>query len=199
MRLMIIILITLFVSSPTLASDSIKVKDGPLDQIRLNTGIISRDALLHIHLFAVSNVNLGKAKHQDTARMMAKTVPHLLAIDIVESLRDGGFSKVVLEESVDAEVGASTGEFALVGEFTELNPGSQATRAWIGFGAGKSKVCIKGRLVGSNNKSLGEFSDCRNGLGWGDSSAELENSTESIGDNIAGLLTEWANGKYSGK
>jgi len=188
---------TLFVSGIVSAGDAITVKNGPLDHTILHVEKITRDAPVHVHLFDTSGVKLGKAKHQDTARLMAGTAPHLLAVDIIEGMRDGGFSKVILEETTAEKGALNPGELALVGRFTELNPGSQATRAWIGFGAGKSKVCVKGRLVDSNNHSLGEFTDCRNGLGWGDSAAEIKNSTQSIGDHIAGMLVGWANGNYS--
>ena len=197
MRFIVPFMITLLVSSYVSADSPITVNNGPLDQTTLHVGKITRDAPVHIYLFDTSNVKLGKAKHQDTARLMAGTVPHLLAVDIVEGMRDGGFSKVILEDTMATEAKLAPGELALLGRFTELNPGSQATRLWIGLGAGKSKVCLKGRLIDSNNKALGEFSDCRNGLGWGNSADELENSTQSIGDNIAGLLTGWANGSYA--
>lgn len=196
MRLIIPTVVALLANSFVLADGPINIKNGPLDQITLHVGKITRDTPVHVHLFDTSGVKLGKAKHQDTARLMASTAPHLLAVDIVEGLRDGGFSKVVLEETTTAGVELNQGELALLGKFTELNPGSQATRLWIGFGAGKSKVCIKGRLVDSDNKSLGEFTDCRAGLGWGNSAGEIDNSTQSIGGNIAKLLSGWSNGKY---
>jgi len=199
MRYVITILLTSLASSLISAGGLIAVQNGPLDQITLHVGKITRDAPLHVHLFDTSNAKLGKAKHQDTARLMAGTVPHLLVVDIVEGMRDAGFSKVILEESTAEEASLEPGEMALLGRFTELNPGSEATRLWIGLGAGKSKVCIKGRLVDSNNKSLGEFTDCRNGLGWGSSATELENSTESIGDSIVQLLNGWSNGNYAKK
>jgi len=199
MRLFILFIATVLVSGFVSADNAITVKNGPLDHTILHLGKITRDAPIHVHLFDTSDVKLGKAKHQDTARLMAGTAPHLLAVDIIEGMRDGGFSKVILEETTAEKAALNPGELALIGSFTELNPGSQATRLWIGLGAGKSKVCIKGRLIDSNNQSLGEFSDCRNGLGWGSSTGEMENSTQSIGDNIAKLLTGWANGNYARK
>ena len=196
MRIIIPIIITMLVSGFVAAEGLIIINNGPLDQTTLHVGKITSDAPVHVHLFDTSGVKLGKAKHQDTARLMAGTAPHLLAVDIVEGMRDGGFSKVILEETTTTEVELSPGELALLGRFTELNPGSQATRLWIGLGAGKSKVCIEGRLMDSNNRSVGEFSDCRSGLGWGSSAGEMENSTQSIGNDIAKLLTGWANGNY---
>lgn len=197
MRFFILISLTLLVSGAVSAEGPISVKNEPLDQATLHVEKIIREAPLHVYLFDTSGVKLGKAKHQDTAQLMAGNAPHLLAVDIVEGLRDGGFSKVILEETTAAEAKLNQGELALLGRFTDLNPGSQATRQWIGFGAGKSKVCVKGRLVDSNNKSLGEFNDCRSGLGWGGSTGEMENSTQSIGGNIAKLLSGWAYGNYT--
>ena len=196
MRLFVSVICAFLVSNFVSANSSINVKNGPLEQTSLHVGKIARDASIYVHLFDTSGAKLGKAKHQDTARLMTGTAPHLLAVDIVEGLRDAGFSKVILEEKTAKDVKLNPGELALLGRFTELNPGSQATRQWIGLGAGKSKVCLKGRLVDSSDQSLGEFSDCRSGLGWGNSADEMENSAGSIGDSIVKLLTEWANGNF---
>jgi len=185
-------------SAPVLADSPITIKHTPVDHATLHAKKIDRNAPLHVHLFEADTANLGKAKHQDTALLMAHTVPHLLAVDVVESLRDGGFSNIILQQSNVGENKLKAGELALVGRFSELNPGSQAVRAWIGFGAGKSKVCIKGRIVDSKDISIGEFSHCRSGIGWGNSAGELEQETHSIGDNIAKLLVEWASGKFAG-
>ena len=163
-----------------------------IDHSKLHIDNISKDAPLHVYLFSTKSTKMGNFKHQDTANLMAHTAPHLLLVDIVSSLRDSGFSNVILEESTVADANIAPGELALLGRFTELDPGSQAVRQWIGFGAGKSKVCLKGHLVDATQKSLGEFSDCRSSLGWGGSSGEMENSTRSIGEHIASLLSDWA-------
>ena len=117
----------------------------------------------------------------------AQTAPHLLAVDIVDTLRGHGFSNVTLSESAEP-----TGDaLQLVGNFTEINPGSQATRAWIGFGAGKSKVCVSGTLQTTDGDKIGEFKDCEKGLGWGDSSAQTSNESARIGANIGQLIFSW--------
>jgi hypothetical protein len=196
MRHFFLIMSTLLISHSVLADSPVTVKDKPLDHATLNVGQIAVDSPIHIHLFETSGVKLGKAKHQDTARMMAGTVPHLLAVDIVESLRADGFGNVTLDDPSSANKGPDSEGLSLQGRFTELNPGSQATRQWIGFGAGKSKVCIEGQLLDSEGNQLGEFTDCRSGLGWGGSAGELQGSAQSIGDGIAKLLGNWAHGKY---
>jgi len=163
-----------------------------IDHSKLHVDSISKDTRLHVYLFSSKSAKMGNAKHHDTASLMAHTAPHLLLIDIVSSLRDSGFNNVILEESTVVDANIAAGELALIGRFTELDPGSQAVRQWIGFGAGKSRVCLKGHLVDAAQKSLGEFSDCRSSLGWGGSSGEMEDSTLSIGEHIASLLSEWA-------
>ena len=55
---------------------------------------------------------------------MVKSAPHLLATDIVESLRRAGFTAVTLDESEEEPSGEALN---LTGSFTKLNPGSQNT------------------------------------------------------------------------
>ena len=161
--------------------------DTPTDHAKLYVGGISKDAAIVVHAFDITGADLGKFKHQDTAKRSAQTAPHLLAVDIVDTLRGHGFSNITLSESAEL-----TGEaLHLVGNFTEINPGSQATRAWIGFGAGASKVCISGTLQTTAGEVVGEFKDCEKGLGWGDSSAQTSGESSRIGANIGELLLAW--------
>jgi hypothetical protein len=158
-----------------------------VDHAKLHVGGISKDAPIVVHAFDITGADLGKFKHQDTAKRSAQTAPHLLAVDIVDTLRGHGFSNITLSESAEL-----TGEaLHLVGNFTEINPGSQATRAWIGFGAGASKVCISGTLQTTAGEVVGEFEDCEKGLGWGDSSAQTSGESSRIGANIGELLLAW--------
>ena len=175
------------------AADSFRVTDAAVDQASVSVGRISKDQSVHVQLFDSTRANLGKPKHLDTAQMLARSAPHLLAVDIVESLRIAGFSEVVLDKTPDR---SSVEHLVLTGSITELNPGSQAARAWIGFGAGKSKVCVKGSVSDQAGNTLAEFSHCRKGLGWGDSGAQMEDSAVRVGDSIAKFLTEWADGRY---
>ena len=176
------------------AADTIQITKQTLDHAQLNLDRISKVEPLHVQLFDVASADLGKPKHRDTAEMLARSAPHLLAVDIVEALREAGFSSVVLDEQPDA---SSTSHLVLKGQFTKLNPGSQAARAWIGFGAGESKVCVEGRIDDEAGKMVGEFSHCRKGLGWGKSDNQLESSAARIGDSIAMFLTKWADGDFA--
>ena len=176
------------------AADMIRTTTAAVDRAAVSESGIGRDSPLHVQLFDATHADLGKPKHRDTAELLARSAPHLLAVDIVESLRDAGFSNVLLDEAVATSLQKN---LTLTGSFTDLNPGSQAARAWIGFGAGKSKVCVEGRVADASGEVLAEFSHCRQGLGWGDSSAQMANSAVSVGDSIATFLTEWANGDYA--
>jgi len=176
------------------AADTIKVTKRTLDHAELNLDRISKAAPFHVQLFDSANADLGKPKHRDTAEMLARSAPHLLAVDIVEALREAGFSSVVLDEQPDA---SSTSHLVLKGQFTKLNPGSQAARAWIGFGAGESKVCVDGRIDDEAGNTVGKFSHCRKGLGWGKSDNQMESSAARVGDSIAMFLTQWADGDFA--
>jgi hypothetical protein len=52
----------------------------------------------------------------------------------------------------------------LEGNFTEFNGGNRALRFWVGFGAGKTYLKVKGRLVDAvSGKELASFEDQETG------------------------------------
>ena len=162
---------------------------GKLNKSQIYAKQLSKDSAIHVHLFSTSGASLGNQKFRDTADAMAKSAPHLLATDIVEALRYSGFTTVSLDET---EGEPSEDSLNLTGRFTQLNPGSQNLRVWIGFGAGKSKVCIEGELTDKNGVKLAEFADCRSGLGWGSSAPQGDKGAEILGEEVARFLTDWA-------
>ena len=88
----------------------------------------------------------------------------------------------------------------LEGEFTVLNPGNRNKRYWVGMGAGKSKVCVAGRVVTAGGEVLGRFSDCRSGSGMmaftgGRSEGMMSNDVFRCAVNIADFLGAWATGR----
>ena len=151
--------------------------------------VMSKNTPIHVHQFSTSRVNLGGESNQDTAIAMLKSAPHLLAVDIVEMLRHSGFTRVTLDESHGEP---SEEALNVTGSFTSLDPGSQNLRVWIGFGAGKSKVCVDGLLTDSKGETLTEFSQCRSGLGWGTSGPQLENEAVVLGQSITDSLVQWS-------
>ena len=162
---------------------------GKMDSSHVNAGELSKTTAIHVHLFDISGADLGKPKFKDTASAMAKSAPHLLAADIVETLRHAGFTSVTLDESEKAPSGEALN---LTGRFTKLVPGSQNLRVWIGFGAGESKVCISGEVTNASGDKLANFADCRNGLGWGASAQQGDMGAEILGERVAEFLVDWA-------
>ena len=154
-----------------------------------STQMMSTNTPIHVHLFSTSTASLGGASARDTANAMVKSAPHLLAVDIVEMLRQAGFTHVTLDES-DGEPSAEA--LNVTGNFTTLDPGSQNLRVWIGFGAGKSKVCVDGQLSDSKGETLTEFSQCRSGLGWGSSGPQVKGEAEALGQGVADSLVQWS-------
>ena len=172
----------------TMALGSAEASDKGIDHSKLHGDMIAKDTAIVVHAFDSSKADLGSFKHIDTATRAAETAPHLVAVDIVETLREHGFSNVTLSDALEPAGEA----LQLVGTFTEINPGSQATRAWIGFGAGASKVCISGSLQTASGDVVGEFKDCEKGLGWGNSSDQTEGEAARIGANVGLLISGWS-------
>jgi hypothetical protein len=162
---------------------------GKMDSQAVYTGGLSKEAAIHIHPFSTTEADLGKPKSRDTATAMSKSAPHLLATDIVETLRAAGFTAVTLDES---EGPRSSDAINVTGRFTKLDPGSENLRVWIGLGAGESKVCISGEVTDSGGNKLADFADCRNGLGWGASGPQGEKGAEILGTRVARFLIGWA-------
>lgn len=160
-----------------------------MDSHNIYAGELSRATAIHVHAFSTIDADLGNPKYQDTANAMAKSAPHLLATDIVHTLRNAGFASVTLDES---EGDRSPDALSVTGRFTRLDPGSQNLRVWIGLGAGESKVCISGEVSDSSGAKLADFADCRKGLGWGSSGPQGEKGAEILGERVARFLIDWA-------
>ncbi|AJE03019.1 DUF4410 domain-containing protein [Geobacter pickeringii] len=81
----------------------------------------------------------------------------------------------------------------LEGAFTEFNAGNRAVRFWVGFGAGKTYLKVKGRLIdGQTGKELAVFEDRETGYRG---SMTLENfadlfphQAKSLGENLANFI-----------
>lgn len=81
----------------------------------------------------------------------------------------------------------------LEGDFTEFNAGNRALRFWVGFGAGKTYLKMKGRLIDAETgKELATFEDRETGYRG---SMTMENfndlfphQAKSLGENIANFI-----------
>jgi len=132
---------------------------------------------------------MGNPKFRDTANAMAKPAHHLLATYIEQELRSGGFTAVNLD---GAEVEVTANALNETGRFIRLDPGSQNLRMWIGIGAGESKVCISGKVTDASGQKPADFADCRNGLGWGSSTPQMDKGADIPGARLARFLIDWA-------
>ena len=178
---------TLFATAPALLADW-SVRGDPVDHANLKVPKIAPGSTIYVKEFSTADANLGKSRHKDTAERLVSVIPHLLAIDLVEELRSDGFDALL-----DSGEPIPEGSLVLAGRFTDLDPGSQSARVWIGFGAGKSRVCIEGEVTDAQS-SLGEFSHCRAGIGWGESDQQVATSADRMAEQVAELLAKWSSG-----
>jgi hypothetical protein len=173
-------------------AEEIKIDRYEVTDTSVSTGraIVFRD-------FSVENTDFGKMKKQ-TQREAAETMRNTAPLAFREAFKrqlaeSGAFSDVeVLEEGADVPEGALVVE----GEFTELNPGSRAKRYMVGMGAGRSKICIAGRVLESTGETLVKFEDCRSGaMGWfgGRSEGMMSQDVYLSAQNLANFVTAWVN------
>jgi len=79
------------------------------------------------------------------------------------------------------------------GAFTEFNAGNRAARFWVGFGAGKTYLKMKGRLIdAATGKDLAVFEDRETGYKGVATMEDFEglfpHQAKSIGENIANFI-----------
>jgi len=122
--------------------------------------------------------------------------PRLLVTELVTKLKEGeAFTSVTV---LDGQSLPPSNALVVEGRFTMIDPGSQAKRYFVGFGAGKSGVAVWGSVKTSDGKLLATFVHKRigvMGVAGGDSTAKLVSDATSIGEDIAKFLTAWVTGK----
>ena len=187
------LVMTAGVAGAALAGDGWTVTKGPVDHVVVHIKGFSHATPIRIRELSVEQAHMGKPKHRDVAEKAAQAAPHLLAADLLESLRQRGFTDVAMVTDGEPLPGDA---LVLEGEFTMFDPGSQASRIMWGFGAGKSKVCLKGKVRNGSGAVMATFEHCRKGTGWGKSGGELEKEARTLGDDIAAFLDDWASGRY---
>lgn len=159
-----------------------------LDSVTTDVASIDSSLPMRVVPFAVDNASLGKAKHQDTALLVRDSAANMILVDVIEELRDAGFADVA---ELTGDQSTTAEGYVLSGSFTEFNPGSQSARVLWGFGAGKSKVCVRGS-VSQAGKEIATFSTCQKSLGWGDSQQQMEAEVDRLGVSIGRFLIGWA-------
>ena len=121
-------------------------------------------------------------------------------IALAQSLINQIESRKVLGGAELAGEGAGPdGALHLRGEFTVLNPGSRGKRFWVGMGAGRSRVCVKGELVDGEGRPLFTFEHCRSGTGsWsfvgGRSEGLMISDLSGTAEKLSAFLESWSHG-----
>lgn len=184
-------------TTPTLGQDKPlrTIEGGVLDEIVLYVDKLPDTKRVTIKAFSATDAELteGDKSKEETAKMLSEA-PGLLSAAFVSKMKEVGPFSEVSDAAGDA---ASADGLVVEGKFIEMDPGSRAKRYFVGFGAGKSGVTVKGTLR-SGDKVLATFSQRRIGaMGafGGDSMAKLRADSKDIGEDIAKFLNAWSTGK----
>jgi hypothetical protein len=174
------------------------------DEIKLDSyrvlGDLQPESAILVKVFGTDNADFGKLKKErqkETAENMKSVAPLSLQQSLVQRLTsEGPFGEVAAHSEGEPAADAIVVE----GEFTMLNPGNRNKRYWVGAGAGKSKVCVEGRVSTAGGELLGTFADCRSGSGMlaftgGRAEGMMSNDVFKCAVNIADFLSTWAAGQ----
>ena len=157
-RISTVLALAVFISLATAVdADEIKV-----DRYEIKVQSVAQDSTIVFRDFSVENTDFGKQKkktQQDAAQIMRTTAPLAFREAFVRHLNESGSFAGVEAATADTEI--PQGALVVEGEFTALNPGSRAKRYWVGMGAGRSKICIAGRVINASGETIVSFDDCR--------------------------------------
>ena len=170
-----------------------------LDHFEVLSVAVSPGSSFLIGKFSTENTDFGKLKKEkqrETAAMMKRAAPSAFTESLRTRLEEAG-----LFEEVEVHDGGVLPEtaFLLEGKFTVLNPGNRSKRYWAMGAAGKSKICIVGRVLDAEGAELIAFDDCRTGIGlWtyggnaaGLMMADVDHTAEALVQNLA----KWIGGE----
>jgi hypothetical protein len=183
-----------------------KIDDGLLDKIELYVATLPSpaDQTVIVRPFTSGKAELGTGNkdgdktEQDESKQMQTEGPKFLGDALIAKLQEEGGFKGGSYVTGDAPAAADANTLIVEGEFTELDPGSRAKRYFVGFGAGKSVVAVKGTIKDGSGKLLANFTQRRvgtMGVGGGDSIKKMTGDCKNIGEDIAKFLSAWAKGK----
>lgn len=169
------------------------VKDGILDEAKLFTAKLPSTKTVVMRPFSATEADITEGEKKDETKKMLPLAPGILADEFVAKLKPmGPFTDV----AVQTDAAAPADAIVVEGVFREMDPGSRAKRAFVGYGAGKSGVMVEGTVKSSDGTVLATFQQRRVGvMGGGDSMDKLRADTKAIGEDIAKFLNAWANGK----
>ena len=103
--------------------------------------------------------------------------------------------KEVLEKAnidVDRDPGKSAGTLIIRTRLVSMDPGSQAARMWVGYGAGAAQTKVEGDIVDAKSgEVLAKFTqERRSGKSWGGSGygTMMNKNLHAIGEDVANIL-----------
>jgi hypothetical protein len=170
-----------------------------LDHYVVKIAAESKESSILISKFSVEKTNFGKLKKEkqkETAAMMRRAAPSAFMESLKTRLDESGVFGEIGEYD-DGEV--AEGTVLLEGEFTILNPGNRASRYWSSGAAGKSQICLVGRVLNADGVEMVTFEDCRKGVGFwsvgGSSSGLMMEDLDHSAEALTKVLTAWVRGE----
>jgi hypothetical protein len=179
------------------------IEEGILDEITLYTSQApAASSPVVMRLFSASDTDLGtggeggKETRQSEAKMMQDQGPKLLAASFATKLKAlGPYTDITVESGTLA---TDDSKVIIEGTFTKIDPGSRAKRYFVGFGAGKSTIEVKGTVKTGGGRMLATFTQRRLGVmgnAGGDSLGKLKADCENIGEDLAKFFSAWGKGQ----
>ena len=171
------------------------VKGGILDEVKLFVQKLPSTKSVVMRPFSATDADITEGDKKDETKKMQPIAPGILADEFVAKLKPMGPFTDVAVLNGDA---APPDAIIVEGKFTEMDPGSRAKRAFVGYGAGKSGVTVQGTVKSADGTVLATFEQRRvgvmGGMG-GDSMDKLRGDAKAIGEDLAKFLSAWAGGK----
>jgi hypothetical protein len=165
-------------------------KPGVLDSEEILTGQpLSRYKTVIIRDFGFEKTRYENFNKEEMERFtpLKPSLVSLLSDEFVRKLKaENLFEKVERggEPSQDAIV--------LEGQFTKIDAGNRALKFWVGFGAGKSTVEVKGRLIeAATGRELALFiQDRHSPASMSDLEAVLSSDTKNLAQDLAKFIVK---------
>jgi hypothetical protein len=169
------------------------IKGGLIDEARLFVEKLPDTKTVVVRLFSATDADLVEGEKKEETKTLQAEGPKALADSMVETLKEAGsFTTVsVGEKGVKAPADA----LVIEGKFVELDPGSRAKRAFVGYGAGKSAVKVTGSIKRGDGTLLAEFEQRRVSTIGRDSVKKMTSDAKDIGEDLAKFVSQWAKGK----
>lgn len=157
--------------------------------------VITSQRLSTYDTLIIKDLNMDNAKYErvdDEERGKIDAMKPMLNRIYQESLEMGLRSRKLFK-AIEKNSQSTGKALILEGEIVEFNAGSRAMRFWVGFGAGKTYLLLKGRLLDAQSgKELATFVDRETGFKGAMSMERFEDlfphQAKSMGENVATFI-----------